>query len=55
MKYGLVARIALVMMKSLSVLSLPGCFGLAVSQLGKHYQTEKADGLDEMKFKKIGV
>jgi hypothetical protein len=55
MKYGLVARIALVMMMSLSALSLSGCFGLVVSQLGKHYQTEKADGLDEMKFKKIGV
>jgi hypothetical protein len=39
----------------LCILTLSSCYGLAVSDMGKHYQTEKAPELDGMSFKKIGV
>jgi hypothetical protein len=55
MKNTIVTKLSLVALMILSVSSLTGCYGLAVGQLGMHYQTEKADGLDNMKFKKIGV
>lgn len=55
MKNTIVTKLSLVAFAILSVSSLTGCYGLAVGQLGMHYQTEKADGLDNMKFKKIGV
>ena len=55
MKNTIVTKLSLVALMMLSVSSLTGCYGLAVGQLGMHYQTEKADGLDNMKFKKIGV
>lgn len=36
-------------------LFLSGCYGLRLSEKGMHYQTEKAKGLDSMKFTSIGV
>jgi hypothetical protein len=38
-----------------TVVFLSGCYGLSLSQMGMHYQTEKAKGLDTMKFTSIGV
>ncbi len=55
MKNNIVTKLSLMALTILSVSSLTGCYGLAVGQLGMHYQTEKVDGLDNMKFKKIGV
>lgn len=55
MKNTIVTKLSLVALMILSVSSLTGCYGLAVGQLGMHYHTEKVDGLDNMKFKKIGV
>lgn len=37
------------------VLTLSGCYGLALHEKNMHYQTEKVANLDAMKFKKIGV
>jgi hypothetical protein len=38
-----------------SAIALNGCYGLAVGQMGMHYQTEKSATLDSKTFKKIGV
>ncbi|MBU3678355.1 MAG: hypothetical protein FGM32_01945 [Candidatus Kapabacteria bacterium] len=37
------------------IVTLSGCYGLALPERGMHYQTEKVANLDAMKFRKIGV
>ena len=49
MKWALVALLVT------NAVFLAGCYGLSLSQMGMHYQTEKAKGLDTMKFTSIGV
>lgn len=55
MRTTLTRNLAIAFVVAVSAITLSGCYGLAVTQMGMHYQTEKADGLETMSFKKVGV
>jgi hypothetical protein len=55
MKNPLMTMLARVVFFVTGIVLFSGCYGLAINQMGMHYQTEKVADLDSRSFKKIGV